>query len=238
MAVRLSVVMVHRTLGTPAAERIAQQVVGELIGLHGIDLVLIAPLESLEKTSTDWLTLSSIQGDLAILDWQTPAAMQQNLDFLGVLGTRALHAADAGAPAVASPSSDSSGVSRRLYFFDLNGFATAEAVVSSIAELNAARSVRTFSLGEVVSRSNAVETAQADQQAFASESESPDAQQRMTTQSTPLDPSVTDERNAEHARAEGSADSVARNVPEGTRGLGEDNQNLDALIDELDQLDL
>ena len=72
MAVRLSVVMVHSAPATPSAERVAQGVVGELIGLSGIDLVLVGPLDSLSESSTDRLTLSSIGGDIAMLDWRMP----------------------------------------------------------------------------------------------------------------------------------------------------------------------
>ncbi len=71
MAIRLSVIMVHAP-PTAGAERTAQSVVGELIGLNGIDLTLVGPLAQLDETSTDRLTLASLSGDVAVLDWQRP----------------------------------------------------------------------------------------------------------------------------------------------------------------------
>ena len=79
MAVRLSVVMVHSAPATATAERVAQGVVGELIGLSGIDLILVAPLDSLSETSTDRLTLSSLDGDIAVLDWSQPEVTHASL---------------------------------------------------------------------------------------------------------------------------------------------------------------
>ena len=57
MAVRLSVIMVHSPPPTSTAQQLAQGVVGELIGLPGIDLTLVEPLDRLQATSTDRLTL-------------------------------------------------------------------------------------------------------------------------------------------------------------------------------------
>lgn len=140
MAVRLSVVMVQSTPPTPNAERVAEAIVGELIGLSGIDLTLVEPLDQLGTASTDHLTLSSLSGDIAVLDWQTPEQTDRAFSRLGIEGKRAPHPHDAAA--AASPQTQ-----RKFYLFDLNAFEDAKAVLTALQELNASRSVRTFSLG-------------------------------------------------------------------------------------------
>ena len=121
MAVRLSVVMVHSAPATPSAERVAQGVVGELIGLSGIDLVLVGPLDSLSESSTDRLTLSSIGGDIAMLDWRMPEVMHESLKRLGIDGTRTRHTADPDVAEIGIATVNPDGQSRKLYFFNLNG---------------------------------------------------------------------------------------------------------------------
>lgn len=140
MAVRLSVVMVQSTPPTPNAERVAEAVVGELIGLSGIDLTLVEPLDRLGATSTDHLTLSSLSGDIAVLDWQTPEQTATAFSRLGIEGERAPHPNDVAVPAPPP-------MQRKLYLFDLNVFDDAKVVLAALQQLNASRSVRTFSLG-------------------------------------------------------------------------------------------
>jgi hypothetical protein len=153
MAARLSVVLVQsrpaaiasrgRSAGSPrSADRILEQVVGALIGISGVDLTLVGPPEQLPESSTDRLTLEKLSGDLAVLDWQTPADIMGSLAAIDFEGQRVPHARDAEA---ALPS----GGGRRIYAFDMNQFATAEEVVDAILALKASRQVRTFSLAPV-----------------------------------------------------------------------------------------
>ena len=238
MAVRLSVVMVHSTPATPKAERVAQGVVGELIGLNGIDLVLVAPLDSLSDTSTDRLTLSSLAGDIAVLDWRLPGVMHESLKRVGVEGSRTRHAAD---PEVAEVAVNPDVQSRKLYLFNLTEFTTAEAVISSITKLNDSRAVRTFSLAPIVKRSGAGESAQSGGPRVVSQ-----AVTGMPSIATPEDnPTVqaaaNDDPSSQELRA---GSSMQGQAAEPTRGVSSvssisdpDDDDLDALIDQLDQLD-
>lgn len=241
MAVRLSVVMIHSTPATPIAERVAQGVVGELIGLSGIDLILVAPLDSLSETSTDRLTLSSLDGDIAVLDWKSQPSVYESLKRLGVGGARTRHASDA---AIAVDAGDVEVQPRKLYLFNLLEFNTAEGVVSCLKKLNESRSVRTFSLAPIAKDSGVGETAD-----FRGSGVVSGAPAGLPASGT--SDSSADNRHAEHAFSEqavakhshgnpASGKQLAKSeqeVSKGTAGSEPDGQDLDALIDQLDQLD-
>jgi hypothetical protein len=140
MAVRLSVIMVHSPPPTSTAQQLAQGVVGELIGIPGIDLTLVEPLDRLQATSTDQLTLASLGGDVAVLDWQSPAEILALLKSIEFDGNRSPHQHDR---EVSAPPANS----RRIYAYDLNTFSRAEDVIAALSRLNADRQVRAFSLG-------------------------------------------------------------------------------------------
>lgn len=141
MAVRLNVIMVHSPPPSASAQRLNESVVGELIGLAGIDLALVGPLSSMPDSSTDRLTLESIDGDVAVLDWQTAADTLGALDAIGFTGRRAPHQHDPEAAAVVQ--------GRRVYAFDLRRFDEALEVCGALTELKASRQIRTVTLGGV-----------------------------------------------------------------------------------------
>ncbi len=140
MAVRLSVIMVHSTPPTATAQQLAQQVVGELIGLQGIDLTLVEPFSQLHESSTDRLTLGSLGGDVAVLDWQSPAEILTSLASIDFQGKRSPHQHDREIPSAPANS-------RRIYAYDLSKFSRADDVIAALSRLNADRQVRAFSLG-------------------------------------------------------------------------------------------
>ena len=132
MAVRLSVIMVHSAPPTAAAastaDRMVESVVGELIGISGIDLTLVGPIASLEESSTDRLTLTSLSGDVALLDWQPPPAAVADLTSVGFEGQRSPHSRDSDVP---PPEANL----RRVYAFDLNQFSGASDVIAALSQL-------------------------------------------------------------------------------------------------------
>jgi hypothetical protein len=139
MANRLTVVMVHPPRGNPAAQNLSAAVVGELIGLPGFDLTLVEPLDQIQTTSSDHLTLDSLAGDLALLAWQPAATSVQSLDALGIAGTRMRHANDRDAAAAAAGG-------RRIYAFDLTTFGSAANVCEALRQLLQSTQIRTYSL--------------------------------------------------------------------------------------------
>ena len=147
MAIRLSVVMVHAPLGGAQAQQLAESVVGHLIGLNGIDLTLVGPLAGLRDDSTDQLTLESLSGDVAVLDWASPAEIIDALTSLGFAGARCPHADD---PDAEIPAANL----RRIYALDLRDFADSNDVVAALQKLHQNRGVKTFSLDLAPSVSN------------------------------------------------------------------------------------
>ena len=238
MAVRLSVVMVHNTPATPMAERVAQGVVGELIGLSGIDLILVAPLDSLSETSTDWLTLYSLGGDLAVLDWSLPEVTYESLKGIGVDGSRTRHAADPEVvPDLANPDSQL----RKLYLFNLSEFTTTEAVISALTTLNEARAVRTFSLAPVVKRPEPDEAGQSGGPRLVSEEVRGAASSTFPVGQARIEVEVNDGRLPRQDEAKPPTQNQVtlpmKRTPEISPVSEHDDQDLDALIDQLDQLD-
>ncbi len=138
MAVRLNVIMVHPPASSTAAQRLSAGVVGELIGLSGIDLTLVEPLDQIDPASADYLTISSLAGDIALLAWCPVAESIQSLAALGFRGSRAAHTHD--------PDVVNSEPSRRIYGYDLRDFDAAEPLRDALQELLGSRQVRTYSL--------------------------------------------------------------------------------------------
>lgn len=140
MAVRLSVIMVHTPPASAAMQSLSEDVVGQLIGLPGIDVALIGPVRTLVAESTDRLTLDTISGDVAMLDWQDPEQTIADLASVGFSGARAAHTNDPHPPQNGSPL-------RRIYTFDLTRFSDAAEVVQALVELRDHRRVKTLSIG-------------------------------------------------------------------------------------------
>ena len=238
MAVRLSVVMVHSTPATSTAERVAQGVVGELIGLSGIDLILVAPLDSLSETSTDRLTLSSLAGDIAVLDWRLTKVVHESLQRIGVEGARTRHAADPEVPADAGTSESQS---RKLYLFNLTEFTTAEAVISSLTKLNKARAVRTFSLAPIAKRSGVSDSAQPGGLRGGNKAASGMPSLETPSNNGRTEAAANDDTLSQQSQVgssvQGQAAKPAPRAAAVSRDSDSQDQDLDALIDQLDQLD-
>ena len=139
MAVRLNVIMNHSPPPAGMPQQLGESIIGELIGRPGVDLTLVGPFSSLSQGSTDRLRLESLSGDVAVLDWQSPAEIVAALATIGFFGARTPHPGDPDPPPVNPPT-------RRIYAFDLRRYGRAEAVCGHLAELLAGRQTRTFSL--------------------------------------------------------------------------------------------
>ena len=149
MPVRLPVVLVQTKPPTASGQRIAEEVVGNLIGKPGIDLTLVDTIPSLAEGSTDRLTLESLSGDVVILDWFEPAAIVQRLAEIGFEGRRSSHEHDSGASEESSSESPviAGSAPRRIYAFDLSRFTKAMDLIDALVRLNDTRQVRTFTIG-------------------------------------------------------------------------------------------
>lgn len=141
MAVRLSVIMIHTPPAGSGKQSLAEAIVGELIGLPGIDLTLIGPIQSLAESSTDRLSIDAITGDVAMLDWQTPQQALSELSTIGFQGRRAPHANDP------QPPENGVNAGRRIYSFDLSQVSDASTLVSALIQLRDHRQVKTVAMG-------------------------------------------------------------------------------------------
>ena len=220
MAVRLSVIMVHSTPPTATAQQLAQQVVGELIGLQGIDLTLVEPFSQLHESSTDRLTLGSLGGDVAVLDWRSPAEILASLASIDFEGKRSPHQHDLEVPSAPANS-------RRIYAYDLSKFSRADDVIAALSRLNADRQVRAFSLGpppiSLASTSNRVSGQNAPIKGI------PKAPLRNPQDSVQTDPPVTSQSSL---KSDKPPSQGHQRQPQGQKPL-----DLDDLLDQLDRSD-
>jgi hypothetical protein len=120
MAVRLTVVISQVGQGSSKQQTLEAGLIAELIGRAGIDVSLIGPLSQVEQSATDRLVLEGISGDFAIVAWQTPERVMEQLAALQISGRRSVHRADPHAGA---------GPGRRIYCFDWSRFSTAEELI-------------------------------------------------------------------------------------------------------------
>jgi hypothetical protein len=140
MAARLTVIMIESPPTTAAAGRLAEDIVGHLIGRPGIDMTLVRSLSGLQESSTDRLTLDGINADVAVLDWQNPQAIVDSLNTLGFAGQRAPHSRDSVLPAVPLEQ-------RRIYAFDLTQISDISELIGALDALKSDRQIKTFSIG-------------------------------------------------------------------------------------------
>ncbi len=142
MAARLTVIMIESPPPTAAAARLADDIVGNLIGRPGIDMTLVRSLLALEELSTDRLTLESITTDVAVLDWQPPQMILDALHAVGFAGWRARHAWD-----LEPPPEPVAG--RKIYAFDLTQASDAAGLIEALQNLRAERDIQTFTIGSI-----------------------------------------------------------------------------------------
>ncbi len=145
MAVRLNVVMNQTPPANASAQRLGEEIVGEMIGRPGIDMVLVSAASLDDPQTTDYLTVESLSGDFVYLDWKTPAASIEMLARCHIQGRRAPHANDQNASFDAESTVAPS--TRRIYVFDLNGHSSGGTVCRAVMDLLSLRQIRTFSLG-------------------------------------------------------------------------------------------
>jgi hypothetical protein len=135
----LNVVVVQSPRMTSLQVGVVADIVIQLLGRPGIDVAMVTSLEANESDSTDRLMLTSLESDLAVIDWRPIEQTITSLQTLGINATRAPHTFDPEAPLAPRGS-------RRIYAIDLrNGFKAGE-VVEGLSALLRARQTVTVSL--------------------------------------------------------------------------------------------
>jgi hypothetical protein len=140
VSVRLNVVIVQSPTMTNLQVGIVADIVIQLIGQPGIDVAMVATLETNEEHSTDRLMLSGIENDLVVIDWCPAERMQESLRRAGLHTLRTAHSLDPqGEPAQAGQ--------RRLYIVDLRQGFTAPEVVQAMLQLLRDRQIVAIPIG-------------------------------------------------------------------------------------------
>jgi hypothetical protein len=132
------VIIVQSPRMTSLQVGVVADIVIQLLGRPGIDVAMVTSLEP-DDESTDRLMLTSLENDLAVIDWRSVEQTVASLQRLNVAVTRAPHALDADAPIVRHGS-------RKLYGIDLRSGFSATEVVESLTKLLEQRQVVTVSL--------------------------------------------------------------------------------------------
>jgi len=140
MSVRLNVLLVQSSRMSGLQSGINTELVFQLMGVAGIDLSIVNSLLPDEIADTDRLLLTSLQNDLAVLDWREPDDTLASLQSVGLSGVRAPHALDPSAPPVAPGK-------RRLYIVDLRRGDRPATVAESMKDLLGQRRVVAVPLG-------------------------------------------------------------------------------------------
>ena len=206
---RLPVILVQNPPASGAA--LAEALVGNLIGRAGLDLTLVDRFESLSADSTDRMTLDGITVPSAVLDWRSETEILSSLATIEFHGIRSPHQLDSAPPTDAQAASK-----RRLFLFDLTKHRNAKKIIAELDRLRESLSVKTFSLDSIGVTSPRLS------------SQRPSSQPPATQ---PL-PGSTDKDLA--ASQHPLASSHAAPAP----GTVRSDENLDALIDHLDELDV
>jgi hypothetical protein len=140
MSVRLSVLLVQSSRMSGLQSGINADLVFQLMGVAGIDLSIVNSLQDDEIAETDRLLLTSLENDLAVLDWRDPDETLESLRSIGLSGDRSPHPLDPASPAV-TPGK------RRFYIVDLRRGDRPSTVAESMRNLLGARRVVAVPLG-------------------------------------------------------------------------------------------
>jgi hypothetical protein len=219
MASRLSVLMIQSKPPNFNAQRLADEVVGSLIGAPGLDLMLIEPPASLTATATDRLTLETLTGDVAVLDWEDPEQTIQGLTAVNFSGQRTPHPHDRDAPQAVS-------AARSVFAFDLRRFVTARELLTALHELNSRRQVRTFGIGVVPVAAQAPVS-------VIPRSPSASAEATELAKATAVTPVSVTAKGPVESIGVGDSTSLATSTP----GRAAKRLDLDDLLDQLDRAD-
>lgn len=151
MSIRLSIVLSQSAGGTAMQQDMEGDLVARLIGMPGMDLCLVGPLERSTQDSTDRLVLEGLQGDFALLTWHAAEAVSELMRQAGQVGERVPHALDPHAvDSLAAKGEEKSRAEavakRRFYLVELHGKTSAQ-VVAGLQQILASRRTKTVAIG-------------------------------------------------------------------------------------------
>ncbi len=144
MPARLNVVIVQSPHMSALQSDVTEQVMIELLGRPGLDLLIVQSLVSGADT-TDHMALAALENDCVIVDWHSEEEICKGLAAIGIEGYCAPHELNP------KPQAPKSMAPRRLYCFDLRLGFNASQVAATILKLLAAKQVQTVRIGNLAS---------------------------------------------------------------------------------------
>lgn len=230
MSARLNVVVVQSPRMTSLQVGVVAEIVIQLLGRPGIDVAMVTSLDANQSDSTDQLMLTSLENDVAVIDWRPIEQTITSLQTLGINAARAPHTFDPDAPIAPRGS-------RRIYAIDLrNGFKADEVVEGLAALLRARQTVTVSLLNPREPKTNSTATGAATSSTTKSNepklTDNSVSSKNLTPQTTrsPTQANVTSAAPASDATSSATATPSRRQIA--------DDAHLDALVDHLNGFDL
>lgn len=211
MAVRLNVIVLRPTGEHRHFDPACDDAVGQLLGRPGLDLVLLDRIPGPDESGTERLAVESIAGDVACVGWTDAEMVSEPLGLLGKRVARVPHRRDADAESVL----DDEPIAK-LYHFDMRREGASQTILADLQALLATRQTPMFQIG--IGGSARPKKASAS----APSTTKPDAAPVQNNTPSPAKPSTP----PVSPRASTSPLTSNRST------------DLDALVDELDELDL
>lgn len=136
MAVRLSVLILKPS---PEFQGRFENIVGELLGRPGLDVVMLERIPAADEGATESLALEGLSPPIACLTWHEFDKVQHDLAAAGYPLSRCRHADD--------PAGESSNANQAAaYFFDLRPASVHDSILDKLRTLRDRLNVTTFSL--------------------------------------------------------------------------------------------
>lgn len=214
MAVRLNVIVLRPTGEHRHFDPACDDAVGQLLGRPGLDLVLLDRIPGPDESGTERLAVESIAGDVACVGWTDAELVSEPLGLLGKRVARVPHRRDQDAAPVQSDEPIA-----KLYHFDMRREGASQTILADLQALLATRQTPMFQIGVGGSTSPKPATASPSQASTPPKNVTP----IKAATPSPAKPSTA------------AVSSLNAPTPPLTPNQSTD---LDALVDELDELDL
>lgn len=212
MAVRLNVIVLRPTGEHRHFDPACDDAVGQLLGRPGLDLVLLDRIPGPDESGTERLAVESIAGDVACVGWTEAEKVSEPLGLLGKRVARVPHRRDMDAAPVQGDEPIA-----KLYHFDMRREGASQTILADLQALLATRQTPMFQIGMAGSTS---------------------PKQTKATAASKVPPNAAPIQNVTPSLAKPPA-SEALPLGSATPPLTKNQStDLDALVDELDELDL
>ncbi|MEO9932246.1 hypothetical protein, partial [Rhodopirellula bahusiensis] len=142
MAVRLNVIVLRPTGEHRHFDPACDDAVGQLLGRPGLDLVLLDRIPGPDESGTERLAVESIAGDVACVGWTDAEQVSEPLGLLGKRVARVPHRRDEDA----APIQNDEPIAKH-YHFDMRRDGASQTILADLQALLATRQTPMFQIG-------------------------------------------------------------------------------------------